>query len=327
MNYWVVYTVNRKKIFSDSMNKDNSALPLVSIVITTYNSADFLHVAIESAIRQSYSRVEIIIIDDGSTDNTRGVIKIYPCVKYFYQKNQGISAARNTGIVKSSGEYLVFLDADDWLEDDALDLNATVLISKPALAFISGNYFFLRAGNKHAKAVTFEVTDHHYEKLLAGNYIGMHAAVMFRRWVFDEFRYDECLKSCEDYDLCLNIARKYPVYHHQKFIATYYFHQKGLSHNYPAMSSSVYTVIKKQETLLRNSGEVKAYRKGINQWKEYHCLNCYKMYATKKPFAVLKNRVDLFIFLKYNPVLLLKLLQANIIRMFSADLIKKNFIH
>ncbi len=308
------------------MNKDNSALPLVSIVITTYNSADFLPVAIESAIKQSYPFFEIIIIDDGSTDNTKCVIKSYPSVKYFYQKNQGLSAARNTGILKSNGEYLVFLDADDWLENDALEMNAKVLISKPHLAFISGNYFFLHDGNNHPKRVTFKITDKHYEKLLESNYIGMHAAVMFRRWVFNEFRYDECLKSCEDYDLYLNIARKYPIYHHQKFIATYYFHQKGLSHNYKAMSSSVYSVIKKQETFLKNSGEVKAYRKGINQWKEYHCLECYKMYANKKPFAVFKNRVDLFIFLKYNPALLLKLLKADINRLFSADFIKKNFI-
>ncbi|MEO6305402.1 MAG: glycosyltransferase family 2 protein [Bacteroidia bacterium] len=305
------------------MNNNKVAMPLVSIVITAYNSAEYLHVAIGSAIRQSYPRFEIIIIDDGSTDNTRCVVESYPCVKYYYQENQGLSAARNMGILRSSGVYLVFLDADDWLEDDALDSNATVLLSKPELAFISGNYFFKQAGNKQAKAVTFEGTNKPYEKLLACNYIGMHAAVMFQRWVFDEFRYDECLKSCEDYDLFLKIARKYPVYHHQKFIATYYFHQTGLSHNYSSMSRSVYRVIKKQESFLRSSGEVKAYRKGINQWKIYHCLGCYEMYVNKNPFAVLKNRGNFFIFLKYNPLLLLSLLKTGIINSFSAKFIKE----
>jgi glycosyltransferase involved in cell wall biosynthesis len=299
------------------MNKLDSSLPLVSIIITTYNSAEFVNVAIESAIRQSYPAFEIVIIDDGSTDNILSVIKTYPCVKYFYQQNQGLSAARNTGVLKSSGEYLVFLDADDWLEDHALDLNATVLTAKPELAFVSGNYFFLQEGKKHAKVVTFKGTQKPYEKLLECNYIGMHAAVMFRRWVFDEFRYDERLKSCEDYDLFLNIARKYPVHHHQKFIATYYFHQKGLSHNYAVMRSSVYTVIKKQKAFLRNPGEVKAYSIGINQWKEYHCLVCYRMYTNKKPFAILQSRVNLFIFLKYNPGLLLKLFKTDIIRLFQ----------
>ena len=305
------------------MNKDNSALPLVSIIITTYNYGDFLAVAVESAIKQSYPWFEIIIIDDGSTDNTKNIIKSYPSVKYYYQKNQGISAARNAGILKSNGSFLVFLDADDWLEKDALEMNATVLTSKPELAFISGNYFFLQAGNKNSKEIIFKVTDKHYEKLLECNYIGMHAAVMFRRWVFDEFSYDECLKSCEDYDLYLNIARKYPIYHQQKFIATYYFHQKGLSHNYHTMANSIYSIINKQKPFLTKSGELKAYRKGINQWKEYHCMERYEMYANKNSFAVFKNQTDLFIFLKYNPALLLKLFKSDIKGIFSSNFIKR----
>lgn len=307
------------------MNDDNLTFPLISVIITTYNYAVFLPVAILSVLRQSYPRVEIIVIDDGSVDNTRCVSESYSGVKYFYQENKGVSAARNTGILKSSGAYVVFLDGDDWLEDNALKVNFAEFANKPQLAFVSGNYFFLRAGAASAKAVTVMVTGSHYKKLLECNYIGMIAAVMFQRWVFDELRYDECLKTCEDYDLYLNIARKYPVYHHQKFIATYNFHKKGLSHNYQAMINSTYSVIKKQEPFLRNTSEVIAYNKGINQWKEYYCLECYRMYASEKPLAVFKNRSDILTFLKYNPALLLKLLKAGINKLFSVDFIKNNF--
>lgn len=309
------------------MNEDNLTIPLISVIITTYNYAVFLPVAIESVLNQSYPRFEIIVIDDGSIDNTRCVSENYAGVKYFYQENKGVSAARNTGILKSSGTYVVFLDGDDWLEENALNVNAAELANNPQLAFVSGNYFFLRAESASAKAITVKVTDNHYKKLLECNYIGMLAAVMFQRWVFDELRYDECLKTCEDYDLYLNIARKYPVYHHQKFIATYNFHKKSLSHNYLAMINSIYSVIKKQGPFLRNTSEVIAYNKGLNQWKEYHCLECYRMYTSRKPFAVFKNRVDILIFLKYNPALFLKLLKADINKLFSVDFIKNNFIY
>ena len=87
------------------------------------------------------------------------------------------------------------------------------------------------------------VIDNHYIRLLQSNYIGMHAAVMFQRWVFLQIRYDETLKACEDYDLYLTITRKYPVIHHQKFIATYYFHSSGLSHNHQLMMDSINIVI------------------------------------------------------------------------------------
>lgn len=308
------------------MQDETLHFPLISVVITTFNYGIYLPVAIESVIKQSYPRFEILVIDDGSTDDTSSVIIDYPSVKYYYQANRGLSAARNTGILKSRGEYLVFLDADDWLEDNALYINAGQLKNRPELAFVSGNYFFLSPGNKQAKAVMAEVNDRHYEKLLESNYIGMHAAVMFQRWVIEEFHYNENLKTCEDYDLYLKIARKYPVYHHQKFIATYNFHEKGLSHNYEAMIDSIYTVIKEQAPFLKTTGEIKAYRIGINQWKIYHCLKCYKIYSNKKTFALFKNRTDLFIFIRYNPPLLWQLLKIKIKGLLSANFNKSNLI-
>ena len=122
------------------MTHASDRLPLISVIIPTHNYASFLPKAIDSVIRQDYPCFEIIIIDDGSTDNTRLVIPPHRAISYFYQKNRGLAVARNTGIEKAKGEYLVFLDADDWLEKNALAQNYSMIHDKPHIAFVSGNY-------------------------------------------------------------------------------------------------------------------------------------------------------------------------------------------
>ena len=252
--------------------KSATDFPLISVIIPTYNYAEFITKAIDSVMAQTYPNVEIIVIDDGSTDDTKSRVKNRPMIKYFYHSNKGLSASRNVGVEKSSGEYLVFLDADDWLEKDALEKNFSLIYDKPHLAFVSGNYYLLYAGTNTVQPSVTVINSHHYKRLLQSNYIGMHAAVLFQRWVFSSFRYDENLRSCEDYDLYLNITRHHPVLHHSAFIATYYFHSSGLSHNYKTMMRSVTTVVKKQAPFLRSHDEREAYEKGLQQWKEYDNL-------------------------------------------------------
>ncbi len=91
--------------------------PLISIIIPTHNRAYILPRAVESILKQTYSNWELIIVDDGSTDNTKEVVANYanPCIKYVFQKNAGQSAARNTGIRHSKGEWIAYLDSDDEL--------------------------------------------------------------------------------------------------------------------------------------------------------------------------------------------------------------------
>ena len=91
--------------------------PLVSVVIPCYNSARYLGETIESVLAQTYARVEVIVVDDGSTDATPKIAQSYP-VQYVYQTNRGISAARNAGVVHSRGKYVQFLDHDDRLLPD-----------------------------------------------------------------------------------------------------------------------------------------------------------------------------------------------------------------
>src|SRR5688572_21390402 len=91
-----------------------SFVPGVSVIIPAYNYANYLPLTLDSILQQDYPNIEIVIIDDGSTDNTREVVARYgPKVRYVYQKNAGLSAARNTGIKAAKTDYLAFIDADD----------------------------------------------------------------------------------------------------------------------------------------------------------------------------------------------------------------------
>ena len=101
---------------------ERAGAALVSVVIPCYNQAHFLGEAIESVLAQTYPHREIVVVDDGSPDNTREVASRYPGVRYVRQENQGLAAARNTGLRHSSGSYLVFLDADDRLLPEALEV-------------------------------------------------------------------------------------------------------------------------------------------------------------------------------------------------------------
>ena len=90
---------------------------MISIIIPAYNAADYLAQTIESVLNQTYSDFELILIDDGSTDRTREIIKDYQCkdarIKYFYKENGGVSSARNLGLQKATGDFVSFLDSDD----------------------------------------------------------------------------------------------------------------------------------------------------------------------------------------------------------------------
>ena len=105
--------------------------PLISIIIPAYNAEVYLKECLESIKNQSYSNFEVLIVDDGSLDNTSKISKQYEKednrFKYLYQDNAGPSVARNTGIKQSKGEYIWFVDADDWIEKDSLQVFVAVL--------------------------------------------------------------------------------------------------------------------------------------------------------------------------------------------------------
>lgn len=275
----------------------------VSVIVPCFNQGHYLAEAIESIFGQSHRNLEVIVVDDGSADHTRDVAGRYPMVMYVHQPNQGLSAARNTGIDLSSGAYLVFLDADDWLFPDAVSVNLQCLLEHKEAGFVSGAHRKVSIAGEVIEEEETRPGADHYLQLLQGNYIGMHAAVMYPRWVFDTFRYDTSLKACEDYDLYLKIARKHPVIHHPVRIAAYRIHDTNMSGNIPFMLPTVLGVLDRQA--LTGEPERKYLKKGRSNWINYYCKKLYEQllerphgreHVKKEELATLRNyRKDLYI--------------------------------
>jgi glycosyltransferase involved in cell wall biosynthesis len=244
---------------------------LVSIIITCYNQAQFLAEAIESARAQTHNNCEIIVVDDGSNDITRQVSSRFADVNYVYQSNLGLAAARNKGISLARGEYLNFLDADDRLLPEAVETNLTFAAQNPGYAFVYGNYIMITADGKPlSRPAAHSPDDDGYDKLLRGNYIAMHATVLYRRAVFDSIGvFNAQLKACEDYEIFLRIARRFPFRGHSVDIAEYRQHSGNMSDNGALMLKSVLTVLNWQREYVGSHPEhATAYLAGRRWWKD-----------------------------------------------------------
>ena len=249
---------------------------LVSIIIACYNQAHFLGEAIESALGQTYSRREIIVVDDGSTDNTAEVARGYPDVRYVFQENAGPSAARNRGVSNSHGEYLVFLDADDRLLPDALKIGVASLRQHSGCAFVSGFCRLIVAdGSLLSQPEQPSIERDHYLELLRRNYIWCPASVTYRRSAFEAVHgFTESLGRGEDYDLFLRISRDHPVFCHEQFVADYRLHSATRSADYSLMLEDMLTALEAQSDFIKGSERhVEAFRSGKAYWRErYQCL-------------------------------------------------------
>ena len=196
----------------------NSISPLISVIIPTYNHGEFIEESIKSALAQTYKNIEIIVVDDGSIDDTPRIIEgLGGQVSYYYQTNKGQSAARNLGINKAKSEFLAFLDADDvWLRNK-LDLQIKELQNNPRVGMVAcGAELMDESGNFIANYVPKNFTNH--DNLLKALYIGQiipgsASGVLVRKQCFETVGYfDERIKIGPDWDMWLRIAKQFEIY-------------------------------------------------------------------------------------------------------------------
>ena len=173
----------------------------VSIIIPTFNHAAYLPAAVESALSQSRPPHEIIVVDDGSTDETNHVAARYADrIQYVYQQNQGLSTARNTGISRATGDAIVLLDADDLLEPAYISIMTTALDIAPEAAAVFCGFRMVDPGNNPL----FQTGPGHIEKqhihdtLLDGNFIAAHCLLVRRNAYEQTGPFDRSLDACED---------------------------------------------------------------------------------------------------------------------------------
>jgi glycosyltransferase involved in cell wall biosynthesis len=196
-----------------STEKEN---PLVSVVIPNYNHARFVGDAIRSVLDQVYREFEIIVVDDGSTDDSREVVAQFgDKVQYIYQENAGLSAARNTGIRASKGALIGVLDADDMYEPLFLDTLVDALKTDPNADGIYCGYQFVDQENNLLPQIENRPvpSDELYDALLDGNFF-VPESIFLRRYVYDDVGlFDEALRACEDWDVWLRMTKKFKIIH------------------------------------------------------------------------------------------------------------------
>lgn len=179
-------------------------MPKVSIVIPAYNNGRFVGSAVESIFAQTYKDYEVIVVDDGSTDNTRHQLVPYmDRIQYIYQENQERSAARNRGVAESTGEYLAFLDSDDRLLPNKLGVQVDELDRRPEIGLVASGYEFIDEQGKllHSEMPWVYNPSITLETLLLYGLTSPNAVLMRREW-FDRIGgFDPRYQGPEDIDL------------------------------------------------------------------------------------------------------------------------------
>jgi glycosyltransferase involved in cell wall biosynthesis len=196
---------------SQQIMKNN---PLVSVIIPTYNRGWILQEAIDSVLVQDFKDFELIVVDDGSTDDTESILNQYKKdVRIVRQPNQGVSTARNQGLRHATGELIAFLDSDDLWLPQKLSRQTAFFIEKPSALICQTEETWVRNGrrvnpkNRHKKP-SGDIFNRSLQLCLVSP-----SAVMIKRSLFDEIGlFDEQYPACEDYDLWLRISCRYPVY-------------------------------------------------------------------------------------------------------------------
>ena len=238
----------------------------VTVVITCYNHGRWLPDAIASVMAQDYQPIEIIVVDDGSTDDTAEVCRRFHDLRYVHQDNAGLSAARNRGLQEASGSLLVFLDADDLLLPHAVRSGVQQLSDNPDWAFVFGGHRGVTAERRPIWETKPEPADATYEQLLRRNVVVMHAAVLYRRRLLQEIgAFDTSLRSSEDYDLYLRLARSHAFGCYGDPVAEYRRHGSNMSEDPGRMLRSTLDVLKRQQP--RNAVEAAALREGISHFQ------------------------------------------------------------
>lgn len=253
----------------------------VSIIIPTYNRANYIGQTIKSALSQTYSDYEIIVVDDGSTDNTKEVIAQYNGkVRYFYQENKGPTVARNLGINKSSGEYIAFLDDDDMWLPEKLEKQVRVLDADPRIGFVccasyviddKNNEMLIWKRNKELTKATFE-------NLYERNFV-YNLTVLIREGCIKEVGgLDETLLVSADYDLWLRVAKKHEFYYIDEPLTKYRLHENNLSKNYNVRLRNHIKILKKVEI----TKDISYLKQRIRLAKAYY--EFAKLYVSRQSF-------------------------------------------
>lgn len=195
-------------------------MPKVSVIIPAYNCEKFISITIDSVLSQTYADFELIVVDDGSTDNTGSIINSINDrrVRYYYQPNSGLPAkARNAGVKFSKGEYIALLDADDIWMPEKIERQMAILELDPKIALISTNAFLILENTKTRTPFVEDVKTGYFNNrnFFPRNKVVLSSALINKSVYYKVGGFRELLdlKAIEDYDLWLRIYSSHPCYY------------------------------------------------------------------------------------------------------------------
>lgn len=226
---------------------------MFSVIIPNYNQEKYIRSAIQSVLEQTCRDFEIIVVDDGSTDQSKAIIDEFgEQVRYLWQENQGLAGARNTGIRAARGEYIALLDADDiWLPGYLEKIKALIEQHPGAVVFYTAAFCMDQQGRPLTQKLGLPVRDVSdreklYQSLLRGNYIIPSTVTIRKDVIVEAGLFDPTLRSCEDIDLWLRIAQENSFVGTGDCLIRYRLHPASLSKNSQKMIQSKHRVIEKK---------------------------------------------------------------------------------
>lgn len=199
--------------------------PLVSVIIPTFNRAKYIKRAIESVFGQTYKNVEIIVVDDGSTDGTVKIIRSFedPRINYIYQENKGRSVARNTGIKFSKGKYIALLDSDDiWFDPKKLEKQSSFLEDNPEYAIVGGGVIIISDDERELFRCYEPETDYEIRRTFLFKCPLVSSSILLKKREVEKIGfYREDIRFIEDWELLMRLGKVGKLYNFPEYFIKY----------------------------------------------------------------------------------------------------------
>jgi glycosyltransferase involved in cell wall biosynthesis len=251
----------------------------VSVVIPCFNYGRFLGAAIESVLAQAYPEIEVTVVDDGSTDETRSVAAAYESVHYVWQPNRGLSDARNHGVALATGEFMLFLDADDQLSPDAIETLVRELDACPECAFVYGHQQLIDERGAPITADAEErawyqtcLHEDPYAYMLRRNSpLRGQGAILYRGDIIKQIgAFARDVRTTQDLDLNFRIVREHPICCNDRIVALTRRHDSMSRSDFGGMlRDAVRTQRRQRPHVLRHPNYENDYKTGLKLARTY----------------------------------------------------------
>lgn len=243
-------------------------LPLVSVLMPTYNREKFVGEAIESVLSQTYPNFELLVVDDGSTDKTKSVVQKYltdPRVKYFYKENGGQSSGRNLGFKNSKGDYIAFLDSDNKWKPEKLKICMTAALDNPDVGVVYGDNITI---DEHGNEIGRDTMRRHSgfitAQLLKDNFVTINTATLKRECYEAMGGLDESFIRAPDYEFWLRLSTRYKFLYVPQYVSYYRVMEDQISSDKDGRFKANYEILQHFLTHFSDSVSRKERRLGMS---------------------------------------------------------------